>query len=128
MTQRGFSHFLPLDITHLGSRKATEQNRQNKQRQESCGDKAANNHAGQWLLISAPTPVDNSIGIKPSAEVIAVIKTGRKRETAPSNTAAILYSLIDAFDHNDPVKHRHTKQCDKSNGTGHGKILTGDPE
>ena len=45
-TPCGLPYVLPLNITHLGSRKATEQNRQNKQRQEGCSDKAANNHAG----------------------------------------------------------------------------------
>ena len=41
---------------------------------------------GFW--ISAPTPFDSSMGIRPSAEVIAVINTGLSLETAPSNTAS----------------------------------------
>ena len=40
---------------------------------------------GRW--ISAPTPLDINIGIKPKADVIAVIKTGLNLEVAPSNTA-----------------------------------------
>ena len=36
---------------------------------------------------SEPMPVANNIGIKPKADVAAVINTGRKQDNAPSNTA-----------------------------------------
>ena len=113
-TPCGLPYVLPLNITHLGSRKATEQNRQNKECQESCGDKATNNHAGQWLL-------DFRTHARRQQHRYQTKRRGycchQDRTQTGDGTfkhrgihvQPILYSLIDAFDHNDPVEHRHTK-------------------
>ena len=78
------------------------------------------------LCTSAPVPVAMAIGTKPSEATNAVIKTGRRRVSAPSWMAASFgrpsrRSCSDETEHHEAVENRDTGQGDKADGGGNRK-------
>ena len=75
--------------------------------------------------VSAPDVVDSAAGKRPSAAIIAVIATGRMRDSAPAlhrlgrAAARIATQLADALDQEHAVLHRDAEERDESDQRRH---------